>query len=467
MNLLQASEIMRRGEKIPRRQQAGLVIALSVPAILEQLVSTLMSYIDTAMVGSLGYFATASIGVVASTTWLLSGLVSAAAVGFSVQVAQYLGAGRERDSRDVLCQAILFNAAFGAALAVLAVLAGQFLPAALGAEAALRPYARAYFCTVAAFLPFSMACAFYSSILRCSGSVVLPSVLNVGMCLLDMLFNFFLIYPTRQIGGVTVWGAGLGVTGAALGTGLAQACIGLMLLFLVLRRRGPLRLRGGERWRFTRPCMRSALQLATPAALERLALCLAQIVMTAVVTGMGPVAVAANYVAVQTESICYLPAYGIATAATALVGQSIGAGRQDMAKRFAYGTTALGFGLVTVMGGLLFWLAPVLSGLLTPEAEVIDLSARALRIVAFSEPLFAVSIVAIGALRGAGDGKGPFLINAFSMWVLRVLPVLLLTRAYGVIGVWATMTAELVARGLLCFWRLYRGRWLSMSKINF
>ena len=359
MNLLQASEIMRRGEKIPRRQQAGLVIALSVPAILEQLVSTLMSYIDTAMVGSLGYFATASIGVVASTTWLLNGLVSAAAVGFSVQVAQYLGAGRERDSRDVLCQAILFNAAFGAALAVLAVLAGQFLPAALGAEAALRPYARAYFCTVAAFLPFSMACAFYSSILRCSGSVVLPSVLNVGMCLLDMLFNFFLIYPTRQIGGVTVWGAGLGVTGAALGTGLAQACIGLMLLFLVLRRRGPLRLQGGERWRFTRPCMRSALQLATPAALERLALCLAQIVMTAVVTGMGPVAVAANYVAVQTESICYLPAYGIATAATALVGQSIGAGRQDMAKRFAYGTTALGFGLVTVMGGLLFWLAPV------------------------------------------------------------------------------------------------------------
>ena len=247
MNLLQASEIMRRGEKIPRRQQAGLVIALSVPAILEQLVSTLMSYIDTAMVGSLGYFATASIGVVASTTWLLSGLVSAAAVGFSVQVAQYLGAGRERDSRDVLCQAILFNAAFGAALAVLAVLAGQFLPAALGAEAALRPYARAYFCTVAAFLPFSMACAFYSSILRCSGSVVLPSVLNVGMCLLDMLFNFFLIYPTRQIGGVTVWGAGLGVTGAALGTGLAQACIGLMLLFLVLRRRGPLRCRRRQR----------------------------------------------------------------------------------------------------------------------------------------------------------------------------------------------------------------------------
>ena len=99
----QASEIMRRGEKIPRRQQAGLVIALSVPAILEQLVSTLMSYIDTAMVGSLGYFATASIGVVASTTWLLSGLVSAAAVGFSVQVAQYLGGRGGSETAGMCC----------------------------------------------------------------------------------------------------------------------------------------------------------------------------------------------------------------------------------------------------------------------------------------------------------------------------------------------------------------------------
>ena len=408
MNLLQASEIMRRGEKIPRRQQAGLVIALSVPAILEQLVSTLMSYIDTAMVGSLGYFATASIGVVASTTWLLNGLVSAAAVGFSVQVAQYLGAGRERDSRDVLCQAILFNAAFGAALAALAVLAGQFLPAALGAEAALRPYARAYFCTVAAFLPFSMACAFYSSILRCSGSVVLPSVLNVGMCLLDMLFNFFLIYPTRQIGGVTVWGAGARHHRGGLGDGAGPGVYRPNSAFPRASAAGAAAVAGRGALAFY-----EAVYAQRPAAGDTGGAGAAGPVPGADRDdgrrhGMGPVAVAANYVAVQTESICYLPAYGIATAATALVGQSIGAGRQDMAKRFAYGTTALGFGLVTVMGGLLFWLAPVLSGLLTPEAEVIDLSARALRIVAFSEPLFAVSIVAIGALRGQGTARGRF-----------------------------------------------------------
>lgn len=188
--------------------------------------------------------------------------------------------------------------------------------------------------------------------------------------------------------------------------------------------------------------------------------------MTSVVTSMGAVSVATNYVAVQTESICYLPAYGVATAATALVGQSIGAGRADMAKRFAYGTTALGFGLVTITGSLLFAGAPVLTSLLTHEAEVIALSTRALRIVAFSEPLFAVSIVVIGALRGAGDGKGPFLINSFSMWGIRVMTVLLFTRTYGVIGVWATMSVELALRGIFFLIRLIRGRWVHISALE-
>jgi len=461
MNMIHMSAAMRAGEVIPLRDQLRLVVALSIPAILEQLVMTMMSYIDTAMVGSLGSGATAAIGVVASTTWLLNGVVSAASVGFSVQVAQYLGAGRESDSRDVLCQAILFNGLFGVALALFTLALGRFLPTLLGADVLIRPDATAYLSIVGAFLPLSMAATLYSSIFRCSGNVLLPSLMNVGMCLLDVVFNFFLIYPTRQIAGITVWGAGLGVAGAALGTGLAQGCVGIGLLLLVIRRRGPLRLQGNEHWRFTRTCMSKTMQLSAPAALERITLTLAQIIMTSIVTSMGTLAVAANYIAVQTESICYLPAYGVAAAATALVGQSIGAGRPDMARRFAYATTALGFLLVTVMGTLMFALAPMLTGLLTPEAEVVALSAQVLRIVAFSEPLFAVSIVVISALRGAGDSKGPFFVNLCSMWGVRVLGVLLFTRQFGLVGVWVTMTVELTFRGSVFLIRLLRGHWIK------
>lgn len=466
MNMLQMSEDMRSGQSISLKKQVQLIVSLSIPAILEQLVMTLMSYIDTAMVGSLGSRATASIGVVSSSIWLLNGIVSAVAVGFSVQVAQYLGAGREEDSRNVLCQAILFNLLFGISLALIIVSLGRFLPAFLGADPDIRPYAGAYFRVVGAFFPFHMACAMYSSILRCSGNVTLPSLMNIGMCLLDVLFNFFLIYPSRQIGGITLWGAGLGVTGAALGTGLSQACIGLSLAFALLKSKGPMGLRGGERWRFTGTCMRNTFHLATPTALERMTLSFAQIVMTTIIAGMGTLAVASNYVAVQTESICYLPAYGIAAAATALVGQSIGAGRPDMAKRFAYGTTALGFLLVTGMGIVMFLSAPSLTGLLTSDPQVAAMSARVLRIVAFSEPLFAVSIVAIGALRGAGDSRGPFIINLCSMWGIRVLSVVLFTHSYGVVGVWVSMTCELVFRGIVFLIRLLRGRWLTAPALS-
>ena len=459
--MLEISEQMRKGSEIKLSTQLALVLSLSIPAILEQLASTAMSYIDTAMVGSLGYEATAAIGVVASSTWLINGISSAVAIGFSVQVAQLLGAGNEKDARSVLCQAIKFNVYFGLLLATISYVLGIFLPSWLGAEPILHSDASAYFQIFALFLPFSLASALYSSILRCSGNILLPSLMNIGMCIFDVIFNFLLIYPTREIGGITVPGAGLGVKGASLGTGLAMATTALILLLFTVRGKGVLRLTKDDSWRFKRNTMSNLAKLATPSALERLTLSFAQIVMTGVVASMGAVSVAANYVAVQTEGICYLPAFGIATAATAMVGQSLGAGRKDMAKRFAYLSVLLGFLLVLGTATFLYKEAPLLTGLLTHEEEVIALGSRVLKIVAFSEPLFAVSIIAIGALRGAGDSKGPFYINFITMWGIRVLTVLVYTRQFGVVGVWISMTIELCFRGIIFFARLVKGSWLE------
>ena len=133
-----------------------------------------------------------------------------------------------------------------------------------------------------------------------------------------------------------------------------------------------------------------------------------------------------------------------------------------MAKRFAYGTTILGSILVFFMALLMFGFAPFLTSLLTADTEVAEVSAGLLRIVAFSEPLFAVSIVATGALRGAGDSKAPFFINLFTMWGVRVMTVLVFTHRFGVTGVWISMTAELITRGVVFLIRLLRGRWLKM-----
>lgn len=461
MNMIEMSAKAREGAAITKREQISLVLSLSIPAILEQLVGTAMSYIDTAMVGSIGYKATASIGVVASSTWLVGGITSSVALGFAVQVAQHLGAGREEDARSVVKESIIFTFLFGFALSLLCYIIGFFLPSWLGAEEDIKRDAMLYFQVRALFIPLSLLSVVFSSHLRCSGNVLLPSLMNIGMCVLDVLFNFICIYPTRYIGEVKVYGLGLGVTGASLGTGLAEGTIGILLFLFTIKGKGQLRLREKGGWHLTKNCIKKMVFLGAPSALERVTISLAQILMTAVVAAMGAVSVAANYVAVQTEGICYLPAYGISSAATAMVGQSIGAGRKDLAKRFAAIAIVFGVLIVLLLAVLLFIYAPFLASLLTSESEVIELAATVLRIVAFSEPLFALAIVVSGALRGAGDSKGPFLLSSSTMWGIRVLSVLVYTKRFGVIGVWISMAIELATRGTVLFIRFLRGRWLE------
>jgi Na+-driven multidrug efflux pump len=189
----------------------------------------------------------------------------------------------------------------------------------------------------------------------------------------------------------------------------------------------------------------------------------AQIVITAVITGIGTVAVAANHLAVTAESISYLPASGVAVAGTTLVGQTMGAGRKDLARRFARMVSWMGIAIMTLGGAVLFAFAPQLIMIFSKDPEVISLGAQVLRIVAFAEPLFGASIVASGALRGAGDSKGPFYISLATMWGVRITLSLLLAGQLGLVGVWLAMAAELCARGLIFMVRLYRGKWLEIS----
>ena len=130
-------DALRAGATPTRRSMAATVLALSLPAILAELSTTLMQYIDASMVGSLGAHATASIGIVESSIWLLDGLAMSAAVGFTVQVAQLIGAGRDRDARNVLRQSIVVLLCFGVLLAGVGQLIAGRLPGWLGGAPAL------------------------------------------------------------------------------------------------------------------------------------------------------------------------------------------------------------------------------------------------------------------------------------------------------------------------------------------
>ena len=466
----QLSARMRQGGDIPLSDTARIALALSIPSILEQLVVTAMEYIDAAMVGHIGAEATAAIGIVSSSTWLLHGILVGLYTAFSIQIAQYLGADRRQDARGVLRQSMLFNLILGLGAAAFGVGISRFLPGWLGADISLQADASAYFAIWSAALPFTMAMGMYTAMLRATGDALTPSLISVLVCLLDVVFNFFLINPTREMTvlgqNLTVWGLGWGVPGAALGTALANAVGGTLALGVLLLRDGPLCIRKPGSWQITSACLQNLWKVGTPLAAERAALSSAQVLLIRIVSGLGTTAIAANSLGVSAESLCYMAGYGIQDASLALVGQAVGANRRDMAKNFAWLCTGLGMGVMALSGVGLWIFAPTLMSLFTTDAAVIALGAQVLRIEAWAEPMFGASIVASGAMQGAGDSTSCFVLNIFSMWCIRLTLAFLLAPRLGLMGVWGAMCCELSIRGLLFLIRLARGKWLEKGALS-
>ena len=460
--------MIRDGRPMTLGQQLRLTVLLSVPAVIAQLSSIVMQYIDAAMVGSLGAEASASIGLVSTTTWLFWGLCVAAATGFSVQVAHKIGAGDMQGARKVLRQSLTATLVFSLLLAALGMAISGTLPVWLGGDISIRHDASLYFCIFSLFLPALQMNFLAGGMLRCSGNMNAPSLAGVAMCVLDVVLNFFLIFPSRtwSVAGVsfTMPGAGLGVGGAALGTAAAEAVVAGILLWYLWTRSDKLGLTGEQgNFRPQAVTLKKAFRIGFPMGVEHIVICGAQIMTTVIVAPLGVFAIAANSFAITAESLCYMPGYGIADAATTLVGQSIGAKRWRLTRSFARITVFTGMTVMGLMGVLMYLFAPRIIGLMTPVEEIRQLGVMALRIEAFAEPMFAASIVAYGVFVGAADTLVPCMMNFFSIWAVRLSLAALLAPSLGLKGVWIAMCVELCFRGMIFLIRLKRERWIKQT----
>ena len=453
-------ENVRSGAKLSALEQLQLTVRLSIPAIMAQLSTVIMEYIDASMVGRLGADASAAIGLVSSSTWLLGGLCSAAAVGFSVQVAHRIGAGRMEEARNIVREGLIAVLLFSCLLMGIGAGISGLLPRWMGGGESIVNDASRYFLIYSLALWVVEIRFAAGGMLQASGNMKTPGILNMITCVLDVVFNSFLIFPAREIriGGVKAMlpGAGLGVAGAALGTALSEVVCAALMLYFLLGRSPLLRIRKGEKTAFCREDLVSAAKISIPVGVESIAMGSAYVMGTRIVSPLGNISLAANSFAVTAEGLCYMPGYGIAAAATTLVGQSIGAGRRKLTNRLSWMTVRFGMLVMTFTGVLMYIFAPQMIGILTPDPEIRALGARMLRIEAFAEPMFAASIVASGVFRGAGDTFVPSLMNFFSMWLVRLSLAAVLTPRLGLKGMWLAMCIELWVRGGLFLLRLWR-----------
>ncbi len=466
MEKFDLSAAVRTDRELSLKEKITVVYRLSLPGILAQITEILMQYIDAAMVGSLGAGATAAIGLVSSSTWLFGGIIMAAAAGFSVQVAHAVGAGDRNRAVSLFRQSLLSTSLLSALLACIGVMLAFRLPAWLGAEQSIWSDATAYFLFFALFIPVRQINSLCMNMLQCTGNMKVPSIVASMMCVLDMIFNFFLIFPSRTVSffGIefAVWGAGLGVKGAQYGTSLSILVSAVILLYYAACRSEILALRHHKSsWKAPKEVIQRALEIGVPMAMQSGAINLASIVTTKIIAPLGTVAIAANSIGVTAESICYMPGFGIASASTTLVGQAYGAKNKNLARSFAWLTTFSGMAAMSVLGIIMYFLCPYVFTFMTPSQEVRTLAAEVLRIELLAEPLFAASIVATGALRGAGDTLVPGLMNLFSVWVVRVLPAWFLAPRIGLKGMWIAMAMELCFRGAILLFRLKQEKWLK------
>ena len=292
-------EMVRTGMPLSWRQRLSLIVRLSVPSMLAQLSYIVMVYIDASMVGSLGAEASAAIGLMSTSTWLFGGILSAASVGFSVQVAHLIGAGEFRRARDVLRQALAATSVFGLGAMCVACAVSPFLPGWLGGDESITGMASEYFLIFALSLPFMQLNRLSGSMLQSSGNMKVPSLLNVFMCILDVIFNTIFIFPTREVSVLglrfTMYGAGMEVAGAALGTALAIAVTScIMSSYLCFRSRELSLTQEKSRLRMQGSTLKKAFQIGAPIGLEHTIMCGAQIASTDIVAPLGNIAIAAN-----------------------------------------------------------------------------------------------------------------------------------------------------------------------------
>ena len=427
---------------------AAPILSLALPTMLEQFLATAVQYIDTAMVGTLGTHATAAVGATATVNWLINGTVSAIGVGFLSYISKACGAGDRDRAKRAAAQAVLVTLIVGIGFTVLALALSTRVPVWMRADPSIQELASQYFFVMYTPMLARSAILLFGNLFRAVGDSKTPMRVGLMVNLINVAGNLLLIYPTRVWHGLTLYGAGWGVVGAAAASAAA------------LWRHPRISPRGFSlkpESAILRPC----LQVALPNALQRFATSLGYVAFAAMVNSLGETATAAHTIANTVESAFYVPGYGMQMAAATLAGNALGAGEYKKINHLAGMLLTLEVAMMVVSGGLLFLFAPNMMGLFSADAAVIALGAVVLRMVAVSEPFYGVSIILEGMMQGMGQTMLPFVIGVTGMWGVRIVGTFLCTQIFGMglISAWACM----IAHNLLIFVLLtacYRtGRW--------
>lgn len=441
------------------RKQLKTIIFLAWPAIVQEAMNVIVSYVDTAMVGALGASASAAVGLTSTVGWLVSSIAIAFGIGILSLCAQASGANDQQKVQRAGQQALFLTLIVGISLTIICVSIAPYLPILLNGAKSIRNDASNYFMIISLPLLFRSAVLILSSALRGVRDMKTPMLINLYMNLINIILNFLLIYPSRKVFGIHIIGAGLGVKGAAIATAISFVVGGSMMFFRYYR--NPIFKFYKTGFHFYKIEFIESLKIGIPVVLERGVICLGHITFSSLIAKLGVVSFAAHSIAIQAEQAFYIPGYGFQAAVSTLVGNAIGQKDEHKVRLTTYLVSGITMSLMTICAVVLFIFAPQLMDVFTNDQEVINIGARVLKIVSLSEPIYGILVILEGTFNGMGDTKAPFIFSLFTMWGIRVLGTMVMINVFnlGVEAVWIMMVLDNITRCLLLAIRFLSGRW--------
>ncbi|WP_231607363.1 MATE family efflux transporter [Fictibacillus sp. 18YEL24] len=433
----------------------SIILSLAIPAMLENILQTIVGFVDTLFVAKIGLEEVTAVGVANTVIAVYIAVFMAVGVGTSSLIARSLGAGDIDQAKSIAKQSTLLTEFIGLFFGAVSIFLAEPFLLLMGADEKVLVDGVVYFRIVAIPSIFISLMFIFGSILRASGDTKTPLKVSWWINIIHLGLDYVLIF------GVGDW-EGLGVAGAAWATVLVRIMGTWMLYHYIKKSIVSFSLRKGT-LNMIRGVMLSVIKLSIPAAIERLIMRVGQVLYFGLIVHIGTETFAAHTIAGNIETFSYMPGYGLAIAATTLVGQSIGAGKLKDAYQYGILTTGVGIFFMSIIGIILFVFSPYFASWFTTDKNAIEMVVTALRIDAFAQPALAVGLILAGALQGAGDTKSPMYSTAVGMWVIRVLGVYLfgIVLGYGIAGIWISIALDLLIRAIYLY-----VRWITYFKIS-
>lgn len=458
-------------ENIKKREKLIIAIfALAWPTIIEQALQTAMQYVSSAMVGRLGASASAAVGLTTTVNWLINSPSFAMGIGVLAYISMCVGAKRFESAKIAAVQSIIITLILGIVMGIITLSVAPFLPKWLGAAPEIQKSAALYFGIICIPMLFRVAIIIFGAVLRSTGDMKTPMKVNLIMNIINILLNFLLIYNSHSVSigtfKINIYGAGLGVTGAAISAAIAYTISGV-LMFLALFRNKIVSPKG-RKIKLDVPVMGRCVRVGFPVAIENIVTCLGQVVFSSLVTKLGTIAFAAHSIALTAEQAFYIPGFGMQASASTLAGNALGEKNGKKLQNVSVTILGMTVAIMIVTGGLLFLLPNFMMSIFTNDYRVINYGSSVLRIVAVSEPMFGAFIILEGIFNGVGDTKTPVLVSIISMWGVRILLTYICIYKFnlGLNAVWICMVLDNVSRCIVLLIRFISGAWKKKLDLN-